>query len=153
MIKSILSTIALLSLLNCQFQKNTNTAEPKPVETTNQNPENMQDFSIKQDENKQIKGTDLNVQFVGIIEESRCPIGVTCVWEGVAVAELQVMTPSSRPRTIHLGTTEIPGRDLKKTAEVYGYKISLISLEPYPNEEKKTIDNESKIVINIEKVK
>ena len=37
-----------------------------------------------------VKGTDLQVTFVGVIEDSRCPTDTTCVWAGEVNVKLSM---------------------------------------------------------------
>ncbi|MGW1739391.1 hypothetical protein ACWCPQ_11330 [Nocardia sp. NPDC001965] len=67
------------------------------------------------------------VSFAEVPDDSRCPAGTTCVWEGDAtvVAEVTVEGHRSRPE-LHTSprfTTEVV---------VDGYRIALVALRPSP---------------------
>lgn len=75
-----------------------------------------------------VAGTAVTVTFVGVSEDSRCPRGVTCVWEGDAVAELRVQTRPDDAVTVRLHTnTRFEGQ-----AAAHGVTIVLEQLQPYP---------------------
>src|SRR5690349_19932998 len=44
-----------------------------------------------------VKGTDFEVKFVGITEDSRCPKDVTCVWAGEVKVKLAMRLGSQPP--------------------------------------------------------
>ena len=60
-----LYTFLLLSLLNCETQKTSQT----DLKTQDSEVATMQKTTIKANENKQIPNTDLNVDFIGISED------------------------------------------------------------------------------------
>ena len=73
-------------------------------------------------ESTHIQDKDISIKFYGVGGDSRCPIGVRCVWEGNAEIFLEI-----KDETYSLNTSLEP-------KEVYtsNYKIELISVIPYP---------------------
>ena len=69
----------------------------------------------------------LEFRFDSVTEDSRCPIGVTCVWAGDAVVRL-IVTGSREPLLLH--TNE--GYDT--SVSVGSYEIRLAGLTPPPEE-------------------
>jgi hypothetical protein len=70
---------------------------------------------------------DVRLTLKGVSEDSRCPIDVTCVWEGDAKVSVEVITPT--PRAEHeLHTSARFDREAKHGA----YRITLVKLEPAP---------------------
>lgn len=62
-----------------------------------------------------------------VTDDSRCPVDVTCVWEGDAKVSVDVLTPT--PREEHeLHTSGRFDREAKHGA----YQIKLVRLEPAP---------------------
>lgn len=155
----LLTTILSLGILSCEAQKKTTTSTSNSTSTSTStssqstNTSGLKKVNIDMGDYQQIAGTDLSIKYNGIIEDSRCPEGMTCVWAGVAVAELEVMTPSSRPRTIQLATTEMESRGLKKSETVYGYDISLKTVSPYPSKNEKPAGTKNSIGLEIQKQK
>jgi hypothetical protein len=74
----------------------------------------------------------LRVRFAAVESDSRCPIDVTCVWAGDAVAKLiadQNCDNCDSPSVeLTLHTTLEP-----KSASAYGFRVELLQLTPYPN--------------------
>jgi hypothetical protein len=72
--------------------------------------------------------TGLYVSLISVSNESRCPTGVQCVWQGDAEVKLGVSSDTfdiSAPITLHTGVEP-------RQAEARGYVIRLDSLKPYP---------------------
>ncbi|MCE9617101.1 MAG: hypothetical protein K8Q88_01890 [Nitrosarchaeum sp.] len=86
----------------------------------------------------------LDVEFSGI-EDSRCPLDVTCIWEGRASVTLYIYN-QTQYRAITLNTNDA------KTFRVDSYEINLIDVLPYPVSTK-DISEEYVATINISKNK
>ena len=70
----------------------------------------------------------LSVRFDEVSGDSRCPVGVQCVWEGDAVVVLTVSEPARSGAALELHTA---GRFPREGT--YGrYRVQLVSLEPQP---------------------
>ena len=85
---------------------------------------------LKEGQNLFLKQYEMNVTFKGITEDSRCPQGVNCIWEGVATAEVEFMGLATRPVTIKLSTTNNAQRGYSRTQDFNGYAVSLVELSP-----------------------
>jgi hypothetical protein len=62
-----------------------------------------------------------------VTDDSRCPVDVTCIWEGDAKVSVDVLTPT--PREEHALHTS--GR-FEREAKHGAYQIQLVKLEPAP---------------------
>jgi hypothetical protein len=78
-------------------------------------------------EEMQIPGTVLRVGFVGVASDSRCPIGVVCVWEGNAAAELGLAAGSGPTTPQVLNTSLDPG-----SVDFAGVRVTLVDVAPWP---------------------
>lgn len=74
-----------------------------------------------------IEGTPLELRFLGVPEDSRCPVDVTCVWEGDALVQLAVLGAAPGERRIDLHTSLQPRSEV-----VGGFRVSLEGVEPFP---------------------
>jgi hypothetical protein len=72
----------------------------------------------------------VTVNLVRVENESRCPSGVMCVWEGNAAVVITVRTPLS-PNTSLAPLTVNTSLEPRSVA-VDGYRVALDSLKPYP---------------------
>jgi uncharacterized Zn finger protein len=87
------------------------------------------EFKVKPGQQVTVKGTKLRIKFVAVENDSRCPQGVTCVWAGNAAVKFQV-SYGKDSKTVTLNSSSVssfPGE-----VEYRGYKIRLINLSPYP---------------------
>lgn len=81
-----------------------------------------------------IESEAMSIRFAGVVSDSRCPVGVVCCWEGIALVEFEFeKLLGDCDATI----AEIrPGKDACTEPEEYasciGYRLYLLSLDPYP---------------------
>ncbi|MGH2567587.1 MAG: hypothetical protein ACRDGA_04560 [Bacteroidota bacterium] len=76
---------------------------------------------------------NLTVTFTRMMEDSRCPIGATCFWGGLAYARVDIQKPGEQTTVMFLwipGLVTTPYRSNR--AEFPGYYITLLQLDPYP---------------------
>lgn len=69
---------------------------------------------------------DLQIRFVGVSEDSRCPIDVSCLWAGNAKIVLGVSLKDSPEETILTLNSTLDPRE----ALFAGYRIRFVSLKP-----------------------
>ncbi|OBW39757.1 hypothetical protein AB670_03896 [Chryseobacterium sp. MOF25P] len=157
MFKNIIVGLSVVSLVNCNAQKE----NTKPT-TTKQEATILNETPLKKEgniiylnegENKFLPEFQMNVTFKGIAEDSRCPEGTQCVWAGVAVANIEFMSTTSRPMILQLSTAEVKGKDYHKTQSFNGYTISLKEITPRPTAQNgtKSLPGKYKIAIEITK--
>lgn len=72
---------------------------------------------------------DVEVTFIRVVNDSRCPVDVTCVWSGNAEVELSVGPVLGEaplyPLTLN---TDVDPRE----ANAWGVHVALVDLEPKP---------------------
>lgn len=117
--KLFLLTPAILLLTNCKTKAQNET----------QNSDGM--VSIELNKRLTIPGSKITLELKQVSEDSRCPVNVTCVWEGIAVVDLTA-TNGSETRNIQLATKDFEPKNTKKSINYAGYKISLQDVRPYP---------------------
>jgi hypothetical protein len=88
------------------------------------------EFQLSINQTAQINTEKLTVTFWNLTEESRCPIGATCVWEGQASVVVRVNKESETLGDITL-TSRAGNRELA-TREIGGYTIELLEVTPVP---------------------
>ncbi|RMF03037.1 MAG: hypothetical protein D6772_02670 [Bacteroidetes bacterium] len=81
----------------------------------------------------QAESADLQVGELVVIEDSRCPRGTTCVWEGQAVVQLMVNKQALR-LTLQAGDPTLAVKTLGP------YRFEAQKLEPYPTDASSSID-------------
>lgn len=75
----------------------------------------------------QVEGSVLRLSFVRVLEDSRCPADVTCVWEGNARVEVGIAAGMGPTFPLQLNTAIAP-----KFAEWRGVRVTLLDVRPYP---------------------
>lgn len=99
--------------------------EPTPI-----GPALSQAFDLKVGETVNVGDDGLTVEFVELMEDSRCPSDVTCVWAGRAVIRVIV---SSADDVLGFGTVEFTLEAGTVGADVGSlYGLTLVELTPYP---------------------
>lgn len=80
-------------------------------------------FSLKFGQSANIHAENLKITFLQVREDSRCPVDVTCIWQGTASLEFAISQIQNIPITL--------SNDNPKS--VFGkYQIYLIDVTPYP---------------------
>ncbi|WP_407402061.1 hypothetical protein [Chryseobacterium sp.] len=137
-------------MLNCQAQKEVSKTETKVASVENVNTNSI---TLVEGESKFLKEYDFSITFNNIMEDSRCPEGSTCIWQGAAVANIQVMGVATRPYTLQLATIDHEGKGYHKSENFNGYTITLKNATPYPSlkENSKSGSEKNKIELIIKK--
>lgn len=86
-------------------------------------------FQLAMGQSIVVSATGLYIQFSRIIEDSRCPAAVLCVWAGQAKVALTVWGHAANPEEIVLATGNL---DTPSVQEVSGYRVELLGVQPYP---------------------
>ena len=109
---------------------------------------------LKEGENKFLKEYEMNVTFKKMLEDSRCPEGVNCIWAGVATAEVEVMGLATRPVIIKISTMDDASRGYADSQDFNGYQITLSDVAPNTTSDRgfKAMQGQYKIGIKIKKL-
>lgn len=129
--KILLSAFLVIGLMSCEAQKKT--TEKTKLPTKNSAPakgSKLKVYTLQEGETKFFEDAQMNITFSGISEDSRCPEGVDCVWQGAGVADITLMGTYTRPYKTKISTASIAGKDYKNTVEFNGYNITLQYLSP-----------------------
>ena len=78
-----------------------------------------------------VKEHRLNLTFDKVLNDSRCPTGVQCIWAGNATVAVTAMTTASRPQTLYLSIGALRG-DLRQTQRFANRDITLTALSSAP---------------------
>ena len=88
-----------------------------------------EEFTLAPGQTAAINGAGVRVTFERVSEDSRCPVDVTCIWEGDAVVVLKVKTDAEEvTREVHTQG----GEPRSRKAPVGEYVVTLVRLEPAP---------------------
>ncbi len=88
-----------------------------------------QEVSLKLEQSVVIEGGELNIRFVEVTEDSRCPRNVTCVWQGQAVSLVQITESGGSVNDLELIE---PGLQDAFSGMIFGNYRIFFHLNPYP---------------------
>ena len=80
-------------------------------------------FALKFGDYSEIPSEDLSIVFLNVLEDSRCPSDVTCVWEGQVRLSFEVSKDT---------TAEILLANNDSSSVFGSYQIQLVDVKPYP---------------------
>lgn len=86
---------------------------------------------------KKFARSKITVKFISLVEDSRCPVGVNCVWAGNAKIKVQISEGREAGETFELNTN-IGARG----ATFRGYAVNLTELIPKPKADSKNADGD-----------
>ena len=89
----------------------------------------------------------LTLKFVTVLEDSRCPEGVQCVWEGNARIELTAAKAGNDRSSFELNTND----RFPVEAQYLDYTITLTDLKPYPKAAEQIQMQDYKVALEIRK--
>ncbi len=137
--------LALVLLLNVQCKTQGTSTKQQPSKTTStemqsqgneENTSKLQTIRIQEGKTETFSDLKMNITMRSIKEDSRCPEGVQCVWQGVAVAEIEFMSVHARPRTADLATLNLEAKGYNNSFLYDGKVFTLKSITP--SKEKRT---------------
>jgi hypothetical protein len=105
-----------------------------------------QEFELKINQEAMIEGEALTVAFESVLEDSRCPEGVDCIWSGNAKIRLRSGKQKLTPEAIELNTNVG-----SKSSSYLNYDISLVALKPRPKADKPLQPNEYRVTLIVTK--
>jgi hypothetical protein len=105
-----------------------------------------QEFELKINQEAAIEGEGLAVIFESVLEDSRCPEGVDCIWSGNAKVRIRSTKQKQTPATIELNT------DIESKSSSYlSYEIRLVALKPRPKADKPVQPDEYRATLIVAK--
>ena len=81
-------------------------------------------FKLRIGDVASIAGEKLTLTFQKLLADSRCPVGVVCVWAGEAKIRVRAERPPDAPAEFEL-STRVPAKYL-------GYELHLVNVAPAP---------------------
>jgi len=87
-------------------------------------------FTLNYGKQKTASKSKLKVMFVSVVEDSRCPVGVNCIWAGNAKVKVKIIGKRST-KEFEFNTNSGPKGDVFE-----GWSIVIDSLTPEPHTDK-----------------
>ncbi len=85
-----------------------------------------QEFALAPGEAAKVADTGLNIRFVGVRGDSRCPADAVCIQGGDAIVDIEVLSFGGGRMGYELHTGDL------RPVMHDGLTIALVKLEPYP---------------------
>lgn len=79
-----------------------------------------------------VAGTGTTVTFEQVRDDSRCPTGVSCIWEGDAIVVLRLRRGTEEDVNVELHANP----RFSRQASAHGVTVLLETLEPHPEADK-----------------
>ena len=94
-------------------------------------------------DSRRIPETTLTVSFEAVVEDSRCPTGVSCIREGDAIIRIRIDEPGKPPSTYALHTSGPTGHEI-----VHGnVRVTLVDVKPFPSADRPTRPDEYRVTL------
>jgi hypothetical protein len=105
------------------------------------------EFSLAIGQTAELQEEQLTIKFEGIQEDSRCPRGATCIWQGRVSCVLQVSDSSDSTKIVltEPGLSDQYGKIIYKKYEFTSH------VQPYPELGKKISSEEYRVLLTIKK--
>lgn len=105
-----------------------------------------QEFALKVGQSALIRPGGLKVTFESVLEDSRCPEGVDCIWSGNARITVGLSGAGGKPTRVELNT------DVEPRQQSYlDYEVKLMGLAPRPKEGHKVDENSYNVTLLVKK--
>jgi hypothetical protein len=100
-----------------------------------------QPFILRPGQLSSIAGTGARVQFVEVINDSRCPINAICITAGDASIAILIVDDQGSSRY------ELHTEPSRKSATHRDLRIELMELQPYPDTSRRIDPSESRVTL------
>lgn len=91
------------------------------------------EFKLKVGQEMKVAEAGIKVGLNYVVEDSRCPTGVNCVWAGNAKVSVK-LSKAKGDTSASATSVELNTYAGAKSSTYEGYEIRLVSLDPYPKE-------------------
>lgn len=120
------------------------TTEPDPSSHPTVVPGTV-DVTIAAGQTVAFSGGALRLTFVRVVEDSRCPVDVTCVWAGNAVVEIGAALGSGPVSPLQINSGVEP-----RHVDWKGVRIQVVELTPLPREGRPVPAGEYTVHVRVE---
>jgi len=134
--RTIVALFIGLLLLGC-------TANPQLVQA-----QLGKNFTLKVNQTASIASEGLIIKLDGVTQDSRCPSDVVCVWAGEVQVKL-LLSKGEKSGLLQPVLGASAGNESE--GEFEGYKIKLVSVEPYPVSTKQIAQSDYNVTLTVEK--
>ena len=123
------------------------TGRNTPTEGRTQEAFLNQEFRVTVGQEIEIREEQLTVGFTSLLNDSRCPADVTCVWEGDAEILIQVRQANAEMAEFKLHTNQ----RFTQAGKYRRYVIQLVALNPYPRTDREKQPSDHIATLRVQK--
>lgn len=106
-------------------------------------------FNLKVNQTASIASENIEIKLINVSEDSRCPVGVQCIWQGQVTVNLNLIKNNNTVENFNL--TNRSGDENLASKLVDGYQIKVVKVEPYPTNLKKLSPSDYNVTLEISK--
>ena len=113
---------------------------PHAFADTKESSPSINETQIQLKVNQTMESDNIKVKFLNVIEDSRCPAGVTCIWEGQVKITVNIIKNDQS-----LGNFVLTSRDEQQDMAIQtfdGHSIQVVRVDPYPTSGKKILPSD-----------
>lgn len=99
-----------------------------PTAPTSPTAERQREVVLAPGGSARLADTDLTLVFDTVVEDSRCPAGVECVWEGDAAVQIHITSPGASLSSYTLHTSDRFPRQIDHGS----VRVRLVAVNPQP---------------------
>jgi len=106
------------------------------------------EFSLAVGQVAELKGEQITIQLEGIQDDSRCPKGATCIWQGRVSGILQISDNGSSSKIVLVepGLSDQHGKNTYKQYEFTSH------VQPYPELGKRISSEDYRLFLTVKKI-
>lgn len=108
----------------------------------------QRDFSLRSGRQALVKEAGMKLTFTALVEDSRCPEGVDCIWAGNGKISLTVKKGRHKSVSFDLNTTTEP-----RSFVYQGFEITLVKLAPYPKKDQTIKKSDYVVTLKVTKTR
>jgi hypothetical protein len=105
-----------------------------------------EEFTLRPGKQVTIGDAKLKIRFVSVVEDSRCPKGVDCVWQGNAKARFELIATGKRRASIVMLNTGVAPKE--RAFSGYTVKLARISPEPKSGQKMRPREYEATLIVS-----
>lgn len=104
-------------------------------------------FNLSFEKSVTIPQGNFDIAFINLVEESRCPSSLDCIWEGRAVVSLAII--GGETINIELATENSMDGTSKLTAIHNNHLIKLLTINPHPTNDVLTPEEDYEVILEV----
>ena len=105
-------------------------------------------FTLAPGQSASIASESMDIKFIGVTQDSRCPTGVDCFWAGQVICNIELIKDGNKNQVT---LTESAGSGLATGYTFQNYKITF-SVSPYPVAGKTIAKGDYRLSVTVNKL-